>query len=415
MLKTNGRILPALLLAAIAMFLTLLMPVTSAVANPKEQKNRIDKRVEELQKEFRDLDNDLARTIAEKEAAEEEMPGAEEALSQAQEELEDAQREDEELGARLTSAENAQSNLQDDINKGEADLDKKQKSVTKIARQAYQNSGVTSDVAMLLQMASKQNGASGATRVDSAVRAQQRSITQLSEQRLLNMNNKDRLDAVTEEIADLKEEAAKVVLRKEAAERDAKQKRDDLDSLITTKDEASKRIEDSRDEAERQLEEQQAEQDRLAKEVEEWEKEQEKKGLPTGNGDLINPAQGYPITSPFGYRIHPISKRRKLHTGTDFGMGCGSPVRASGDGVVVSAGWAGGYGNRVVISHGKMKGSKIASTYSHNSSLKVRSGSRVKQGQVIASSGTTGASTGCHLHFEIMQNGSYVNPMPWIS
>ncbi|WP_243743446.1 M23 family metallopeptidase [Brevibacterium luteolum] len=68
-----------------------------------------------------------------------------------------------------------------------------------------------------------------------------------------------------------------------------------------------------------------------------------------------------------------------------------------------------------MISHGKMKGSKIASTYSHNSSLKVRSGSRVKQGQVIASSGTTGASTGCHLHFEIMQNGSYVNPMPWIS
>ncbi|MFB9776508.1 peptidoglycan DD-metalloendopeptidase family protein [Brevibacterium otitidis] len=415
MLKTNGRILPSLLLAVVAVLLTLLLPMEMAVANPREQKNRIDKRVEELQQEFRDLDDDLARTIAEKEAAEDELPGAEEALAQAQDELEEAQREDEELGARLTSAENAQSGLQDDIDEGEAALEEKQKSVTKIARQAYQNSGVTSDVAMLLQMANKQDGASGATRVDSAVRSQQRSITQLSEQRSLNMNNKDRLDAVTDEISDLKEEAAKVVLRKEAAEADAKQKRDDLDELITTKDAASKRIENSRAETERQLEEQKAEQDRLAKEVEDWEKEQEAKGLPTGNGDLVNPAQGFPVTSPFGYRIHPISRTRKLHTGTDFGMPCGSQVRAAGDGVVVSAGWAGGYGNRVVISHGKMKGANIASTYNHNSSLKVSSGTRVKQGQIIASSGTTGASTGCHLHFEIMQNGSYVNPMPWIS
>jgi len=98
----------------------------------------------------------------------------------------------------------------------------------------------------------------------------------------------------------------------------------------------------------------------------------------------------------------------------DFGVPCGTPIRAAGDGIVVTSGWTGGYGNRVVISHGKIDGSSIASTYNHNTKLKVHDGQKVKKGQVISYSGTTGASTGCHLHFEIMKNGGYVDPKPYI-
>jgi murein DD-endopeptidase MepM/ murein hydrolase activator NlpD len=98
-----------------------------------------------------------------------------------------------------------------------------------------------------------------------------------------------------------------------------------------------------------------------------------------------------------------------MHTGVDFGASCGTPVRASASGRIVSTGRAGGYGNRVVISHGRVSGGTLATTYNHLSRVVVRSGS-VSRGQVIAYVGTTGMSTGCHLHYETLLNGSYVNP-----
>jgi murein DD-endopeptidase MepM/ murein hydrolase activator NlpD len=264
---------------------------------------------------------------------------------------------------------------------------------------------------MLLQMAEGTSADGGIGRVDSAVRSQQRTIDKLSEQRALNKNNEERLSGVTEKISDLKDEAAEAVLAKEAAQVDAKKKADSLNDLISAKDEAEKTISDNKDKTEKQLADEKAEQDRLAKKVRDWEKEQEKKGkFVFGDGVLANPAKGYPITSPFGYRIHPITGAKKLHSGTDFGVPCGTPIRAAGDGIVVTSGWTGGYGNRVVISHGKIKGDSIASTYNHNTKLKVHDGQKVKKGQVISYSGTTGASTGCHLHFEIMKNGGVRQP-----
>lgn len=397
--------------------LTIIMPATSAIAgNPREDKNKVDDRVKELQQEFEGLGEDLARVIAERDEAQEALPEAEDAAQKAEDALAEAIQKDQDMAARLTSAENAQSDLQKSIKDGAQEIEKHKTSAARIGRQAYQNSGITSDMAMLLQMADGTSADGGIGRVDSAVRSQQKTIDNLSEQRAVNENNEERLSGVTEEITDLKNEAAEVVLAKEAAEADARNKADDLTNLISAKDKAEKTIEDNKATTEEQLQKEKDEQDRLAKKVREWEKEQEKKGnFVYGDGVLANPASGYPTTSPFGYRVHPITKRKKLHTGTDFGVPCGTPIRAAGDGIVVSAGWNGGYGNRVVISHGKIKGKSIASTYNHNTRVKVKDGQKVKKGDVISISGTTGASTGCHLHFEIMKSGDYVNPMPYIS
>ena len=115
-----------------------------------------------------------------------------------------------------------------------------------------------------------------------------------------------------------------------------------------------------------------------------------------------------PITSGFGLRYHPILHIWRLHSGTDFGVACGTPVRAAAAGTIISAGWGGGYGNRIVIDHGYVRGESLATTYNHLTRI-VASG-HVSRGQLIAYSGTTGLSTGCHLHFETLVNGSYVNP-----
>ncbi len=131
----------------------------------------------------------------------------------------------------------------------------------------------------------------------------------------------------------------------------------------------------------------------------------------SGNGTFCLPAPQYTrLSSPFGYRIHPISHVRKLHTGIDFGAPANSPAVAGADGVVIYAGWYNGYGNTVVISHGN----GISTLYAHNNSLCVTKGQSVKRGQQIAYIGSTGNSTGPHCHFEVRINGTPVNPAPYL-
>jgi murein DD-endopeptidase MepM/ murein hydrolase activator NlpD len=127
-------------------------------------------------------------------------------------------------------------------------------------------------------------------------------------------------------------------------------------------------------------------------------------------GRLIVPVPGAPITSPFGYRIHPIYGTSKLHTGIDYGADEGTPIRAAADGVVVSAGWYGGYGNATIIDHG----GGIATLYGHQSSMAVSAGQKITQGQIIGRVGCTGDCTGPHVHFEVRVNGDPVNPAGYL-
>lgn len=113
------------------------------------------------------------------------------------------------------------------------------------------------------------------------------------------------------------------------------------------------------------------------------------------------------ITSPFGTRVHPVYKTKKTHHGIDIAGNMGSPILAAKEGRVIVSGWQGGYGNVVIIDHG----GGISSVYAHCSSLLVKAGQTVKQGQVIAKVGSTGISTGPHLHFEVRKNGTVVNPL----
>ncbi len=128
-----------------------------------------------------------------------------------------------------------------------------------------------------------------------------------------------------------------------------------------------------------------------------------------GTGQMSYPSVG-PITSTFGWRIHPILGYSRFHAGLDFGAGYGTPIRAADTGTVIFAGWYGGYGNAVVIDHGK----GIVTLYGHSSQLYVSSGQVVQRGQAIAAVGSTGLSTGPHLHFEVRQSGYPVDPLAYL-
>jgi murein DD-endopeptidase MepM/ murein hydrolase activator NlpD len=125
------------------------------------------------------------------------------------------------------------------------------------------------------------------------------------------------------------------------------------------------------------------------------------------------PVRGHK-TSNFGQRFHPLFHYWRLHTGMDIGAGMGSPIVAAADGQVVRAGYSGGSGNYTCIHHGRYQGDGIATCYAHQSQMLVSPGQRVRRGQLIGRVGSTGNSTGPHLHFEVRLDGTPVDPAKWL-
>ena len=160
--------------------------------------------------------------------------------------------------------------------------------------------------------------------------------------------------------------------------------------------------------------------DKAAEDIDRLEKESKKIELELVNmtskwGDYAGGAMAWPvigpITSEFGMRVHPITGRYAMHTGIDIGVPTGTAVHAGADGIVYFSGWnSGGYGNLVMIDNG----SGIVTLYAHNSSLAVSAGTVVHRGDIVAYAGSTGNSTGPHVHFEVRVNGSPQNPRGWL-
>ena len=129
-------------------------------------------------------------------------------------------------------------------------------------------------------------------------------------------------------------------------------------------------------------------------------------GSSARKGLMRTPVDGAQLTSGFGFRMHPILGYSRMHKGVDFGAGMGAPVMSAAGGTVKFAGWHGGHGNYIMVDHGK----GLATAYAHLSRINVRVGERVDQGERIGLVGSTGMSTGAHLHYEVWQGGKAIDP-----
>jgi len=184
---------------------------------------------------------------------------------------------------------------------------------------------------------------------------------------------------------------------------------DRLKSTRSEKEVALRELRSKQVDLERALREYVADENAIAAQIRAYYRSLKRPGakpVPRYTGRFGRPVNA-PITSRFGMRFHPILRRTRLHAGVDYGAPHGTPIMAAADGVVISASYSGGYGNRVIIDHG----GGISTTYAHCSRMFVRAGQSVKRGERIAAVGSTGLSTGPHLHFEVRVNGRPVNPL----
>jgi murein DD-endopeptidase MepM/ murein hydrolase activator NlpD len=131
-----------------------------------------------------------------------------------------------------------------------------------------------------------------------------------------------------------------------------------------------------------------------------------------GSGRLLRPVDGA-VTSPFGDRVHPVTGKHRHHDGVDLAAPAGTPIRAAEEGVVSFAGQQSGYGNVVIVDHTGPSGS-FQTVYAHQSHIGVTQGERIARGEVIGAVGSTGVSTGPHLHFEVRRGGTAVDPQPYL-
>jgi murein DD-endopeptidase MepM/ murein hydrolase activator NlpD len=218
--------------------------------------------------------------------------------------------------------------------------------------------------------------------------------------------------SILEELEDMHNllEVAKLELENEKnnhyiAMQDIKTKRQDIEIASRAKETYMQSLVGSLDELKRQ-------ENKLLQASDEIEKKIQLAQLATkyAGGEMTWPAPGYyTITSPYGMRAHPLYGYWSMHTGVDLRVPMNQKIVAANAGTVTYSGWYGAYGNIVLIDHG----GGISTLYAHNTTVIVKDGQVVSKGQVVSYSGTTGMSTGPHLHFEVRENGVHTNPMTY--
>ena len=324
------------------------------------------------------------------------------------------------IADKLAAAIAEDEQLTKDIAAGAEEIADLQAAMAQMARTTYQASQESSSLAIMLGAQDSSEFVREYAYRDTVARVQSTTLTQAEELAAVNRNRESRQVAVRGYIEELKVEADALVAQTELARVAAEEAKVQVETLVAEAQELANYLEAQREVYLAQQAELEAAQAALAVQLEDlWKKKLAEEAI-NGSGKLekgfLSPPTEVPyITSSYGYRIHPVYGYRKLHAGTDFRAYCGTPILASADGVVEWAKLLTGFGNQVMLDHGVVSGKVVFTSYNHLTSFAVSPGQKVKRGDVVGYSGTTGTSTACHLHFEVYVNGQTVDPMLYVA
>ena len=252
---------------------------------------------------------------------------------------------------------------------------------------------------------------------DSVSDAQLATMQRLAASKVMLKLHREKVQELRDQVAAERAAAAANLVRMQQLEADAQDQAEEVDRLVGERAEARDSAAAIKRDDEKQLRQLERERASLNARLAALARKDRKSGGKGAGGDgggtLSRPVGG-PVTSPYGMRKHPITGVYKLHDGTDFSAGCGTPIRAAAAGKIIEQYFNGGYGNRVILNNGIKRGKSVVTTYNHLSRYAKRRGAHVSRGEVIGYVGSTGYSTGCHLHFMVIANGRTTNPMGWL-
>jgi murein DD-endopeptidase MepM/ murein hydrolase activator NlpD len=411
------RCLPRRTSALAALVSACLLVTLPATANARTedstraQKHVVDKSISSAKSDLDDITAALTKAMAALEATQTKVSAAQVDLNFKTAQLTQAQAREAVVSQQLAVAQASYARASDDLATTQRRAVQTNNIIGAIARQAYQGSDL-STLSVVLQAQSPDDYATGMALADTAARLQTDALRQIAVQRAEEAAKTAKLTAVRNQVAALQAQATAALAEATTLAQQAAAAKATLDSLAAQQRSQVASVAAQRAAEKARLDSLQRQSDHLAAILRALARRQHGGIYRRPGGLLSYPAIG-PLSSPFGMRFHPILHIWRMHTGQDWAIPCGTPVRAAATGHIISAGWAGGYGNRVIIDHGRINGHDLATTYNHLSRI-VRHGGHVVRGQLIGYSGTTGLSTGCHLHFEVRINGTPVNPKNYL-
>jgi len=411
-----------------------LAPVSSA--DTSGDKKKLDADIVQLRLALEDTSKILANAFVELQRIRGELPGAQQVLTEADAAQVMADRHNADVATALAVAQANEAKAADALARNSRDTQEAQDQLGNMARDAYQQGGI-SGLSIALEATSPEDFTNRLVMMDTVMRVRGATLRGLDTMRAEGRAVEAHLVAVRQQVAALKVEAEAALAQAKAAREVAAAAKTKLDLMNAAQTRYTATVAAKKATEIKSIRTMQAQSNALARVLAARAKAAREKAArekaareaaaraahravprtapPGSSNGFLNYPSNAPVSSEFGMRFHPIWQQWILHSGIDFAANCGSPVYAAAGGDVIMATpeyASGGYGNRLVIDHGYQRGAYLTTTYNHLTSFVVTSG-HVARGQVVAYSGTTGTSTGCHLHFETRQDGTPVNPRLW--
>ena len=391
----------------------------------KHRRSQVTDRLDNARGDLTHSSRALYRAVQRLESAQADLSAAQQHLAETRDKLADAVAYDQLMQQRLDDAKDRLTQARADLVEGAHAVMRQRDRLAEFAADSFQNTdNQFLELRVFLKSQTPQSLSTQMEAVDSISAKQSNSFARLKASEVLLKVNKQEVKKAKEEVAAQRAAAARNLERKQALEAEAQSAEQKVSQLVAVRASARRDAKEAKRADLAQVHELAQEREEIQNKLAELARQRAAaiarakaakaaRAAASSASGLIYPVHSY-ITLPYGMRFHPTLHIWELHDGTDFGVPCGTPVHAAADGRVMSEYYSTGYGNQLMLDHGVVDGVSLQTSYNHLTSFVASAGEHVEQGEVIAYSGTTGYSTGCHLHFMVYENGDTVDPMTWL-